>query len=534
MARNEISPSKDQIEVIEDFKWFLNQDDKDILIVRGGAGVGKTTLIQEFAKEAKSPDLKTNWTIIPLGNWARSAATIQQITNIPAVLINEFIKRTDEAQINNTSFLKYYEELNIRRSRVFGFDIVDEIKSWFTNEDQKENVGQVYVVDEASCIEKDLLRRFLNCIENEANINLANEIENQVKIVFMGDECQLPPYKESESLALNKEYLIKQGYEVHESPYLSYNWRRSDSNKMSAKDELVEKLRTMVIRNQSGEDARLFIMEYLKGMDTKSDEWAKLSLISQDESLVCFDRPNQEEPYFKKDDEFIQLFKNKYEKNKLEILFVSSSTEKLFKYGMNIRNFLYPDNFNQEMPSVGEIIRPTRNGFKEIISNGEEFEVLEIIDDLKFHVVLRAKIVLRKEYIKRNFFERLLLRFDAVFGSGTEEKILNLAVYKKTLAQRLYGTESISQNKDAWRTWEKNYIEKLNYEELKGIQINDVVMAEYGSYSTVHQSQGGEWDVVVLDLSKPNISIDSSRLWYTAASRAKKQLIILGNDEYFV
>ena len=106
MARNEITPSKDQIDVIEDFKWFLQNNNKDILIIRGGAGVGKTTLIQEFAKEAKNPELETDWTVIPLGNWARSTATIQQITNIPAITINEFIKETGQARKNNTSFLE--------------------------------------------------------------------------------------------------------------------------------------------------------------------------------------------------------------------------------------------------------------------------------------------------------------------------------------------------------------------------------------------------------------------------------------------
>ena len=153
MARNEITPSKDQIDVIEDFKWFLQNNNKDILIIRGGAGVGKTTLIQEFAKEAKNPELETDWTVIPLGNWARSTATIQQITNIPAITIKEFIKETGQARKNNTSFLKYYENRHINRSTVFGFDIVNEIISWFKNEEQKESTGQVYIVDESSCIE---------------------------------------------------------------------------------------------------------------------------------------------------------------------------------------------------------------------------------------------------------------------------------------------------------------------------------------------------------------------------------------------
>ena len=530
MARNEITPSKDQIDVIEDFKWFLQNNNKDILIIRGGAGVGKTTLIQEFAKEAKNPELETDWTVIPLGNWARSTATIQQITNIPAITIKEFIKETGQARKNNTSFLKYYENRHINRSTVFGFDIVNEIISWFKNEEQKESTGQVYIVDESSCIEKELLRKFLNCIENETNINLSNEIENKLKIVFMGDECQLPPYGENESLALKKEYLIKQGYEVHESPYLSYNWRRASSNKMSSKDQLVEDLRTMVIRNQSGEEAREYIMNYLSNLPVDGNE--DMFLKSQDESLVNLSN-NWDGSSFQKDDELIKIFSKLYDKDKLGVLFISPSVKNLFKYGMGIRNHLYPENFNQQMPSKGEIIRPTRHGYKEILANGEEFEIIEIIDDLKFHVVVKGKIVSRKENIKRNFLERLRLRFDTIFGSATDEKILNVAIYKNTLNQRMYGSDSFTVDKDARRTWEKNYVENMNYEEQKGIEVHDVIRAEYGTYSTVQQSQGGEWDVVVIDLSQPKEDINSASLWYTAASRAKKQLIFLDNEFFY-
>ena len=50
MARNEITPSKDQIDVIEDFKWFLQNDNKDILII---SDISKLDIIISEPKKPK-------------------------------------------------------------------------------------------------------------------------------------------------------------------------------------------------------------------------------------------------------------------------------------------------------------------------------------------------------------------------------------------------------------------------------------------------------------------------------------------------
>ncbi len=111
---------------------------------------------------------------------------------------------------------------------------------------------------------------------------------------------------------------------------------------------------------------------------------------------------------------------------------------------------------------------------------------------------------------------------------------MNVAIYKESLAGRAYGGESRDRAKDAWRTWEKNYVEDMNYEAEKEIEVHDVVMAEYGISSTVHNAQGGEWETVIIDFIRPSREENNNaRFWYTAFSRPESKLVILSDEEFF-
>ena len=59
-------------------------------------------------------------------------------------------------------------------------------------------------------------------------------------------------------------------------------------------------------------------------------------------------------------------------------------------------------------------------------------------------------------------------------------------------------------------------------------QMNDLRL---GYAITVHKSQGGEYDSVILPLCEYNRNMLTRNLLYTAISRAKKQIILVGNPE---
>ena len=59
-------------------------------------------------------------------------------------------------------------------------------------------------------------------------------------------------------------------------------------------------------------------------------------------------------------------------------------------------------------------------------------------------------------------------------------------------------------------------------------QLNDLRL---GYAITVHKSQGGEYDSVILPLCEYNKNMLTRNLLYTAISRAKKQIILVGSPE---
>ena len=50
---------------------------------------------------------------------------------------------------------------------------------------------------------------------------------------------------------------------------------------------------------------------------------------------------------------------------------------------------------------------------------------------------------------------------------------------------------------------------------------------------TVHKSQGSEYDVVVMPMSRAPYQLLNRKILYTAMTRAKKCIIFVGMEQYF-
>ena len=71
--------------------------------------------------------------------------------------------------------------------------------------------------------------------------------------------------------------------------------------------------------------------------------------------------------------------------------------------------------------------------------------------------------------------------------------------------------------------------ENIGWENDDNRKVDDIVVAKYAYTSTVYGAQGGEWDTVALLLDTESNKNDTARFWYTAVTRAKKQLYVLLN-----
>ncbi|MDA0754317.1 MAG: ATP-dependent helicase [Candidatus Marinimicrobia bacterium] len=473
--------SNDQIKALESFQTFLDHD-ANIMIIKGTAGSGKTTLIKQFSKICK----ENGWRFIPLGVWGRSSSAITQITGLPAVTVAKYIfvnKRIENGELVKSNgepyedFNDWFKGLHLRLfSRA-----VDAIQKFFSNEEE-ELKGDLLVVDEASCLNDRELA-------NLTDLAINNSLED-IKIVFIGDDCQLPPVAQSgnKSNGLVKEYMESElGLECYPEIELVESHRAAEGPLF----ELGQKLRPMAKANENGNDARRSITGSI----------------------------NNKEILGYGEDAIIKVCKEVFTDNPDEVIFITDSNLSCLEWARKLRKEYFSEPFSAVV--VGERLRSDSNGLKDVILKGDEFEVLEVLDaDVgDFYILKVREVSRRQEYSGWSILQRLDNLFD-VFKANRE---FNIAVYKT-----VFKDDDEMLSKGLWRKIEEKW-DELGWEnEERERTVHDITWCRYSYTSTVYSAQGGEWDTVVLNVSPPSRSTsDIARYWYTAATRAKKQLLVM-------
>ena len=179
---------------IDKLSNFINSKNK-LFVLSGSAGTGKTTLVNDFSNWLE----KNGFTPILLATTGRAAKILRDKTN------------------RNTSTI---------HSELYIFDKIDELSdngedAWTSESGQLQlsfdlkakakNDKIVYIVDESSMISHESLQKAHTAKFGSGNLlkDLYEFIGNN-KLIFVGDECQLPPVSPSSfSPALNIEFLNK-------------------------------------------------------------------------------------------------------------------------------------------------------------------------------------------------------------------------------------------------------------------------------------------------------------------------------------
>lgn len=159
--------TRDQEAAAAAFTHFMTTDETE-MVLSGGAGVGKTTLLKHFM-QLKDPTLICRLAgIEPIVDWELTATT-----NKAAEVLQEATGR-EAGTIHSFLGLKVYNDYDTGRTKITkgrNFKIVQ---------------NTLIVVDEASMIDRTL-RSFIR----EATMNC--------KILYVGDHCQLAPVGEEVS-----------------------------------------------------------------------------------------------------------------------------------------------------------------------------------------------------------------------------------------------------------------------------------------------------------------------------------------------
>lgn len=145
---------------------FVSQDDKSLYLLKGYAGTGKTTVIQEFAKHYKGHIAFTAWTNKAV-KVLRKMALDNGLNGVPCLTLCQLLGLTLKSQGDSQILV----DSPIANTALHDYSII--------------------VVDECSMIDQQLFAKIIKAIRFATS---------KKKFIFMGDPLQLPPIGEDKSL----------------------------------------------------------------------------------------------------------------------------------------------------------------------------------------------------------------------------------------------------------------------------------------------------------------------------------------------
>jgi len=180
------SPTSGQGKLFQEIsKFILSPNDKELFLIKGFAGTGKTSSLNAITSaldEMKIP-------CVLLAPTGRAAKVISQFTNKPAFTIHKQIYRQKSA---NDAFSNFVLDFNPARNTLF---IVDEASMINDNAPENSVFGSGKLLD-------DLFQYVYN--------------GKNCKLVLVGDIAQLPPVGLAHSPALQASELHRFNKEIHQ------------------------------------------------------------------------------------------------------------------------------------------------------------------------------------------------------------------------------------------------------------------------------------------------------------------------------
>lgn len=480
--------TNDQTELVLELEKFLNSS-KPVFLLKGYAGTGKTFMMKgltDFLTQTK----RSFRIAAPTG---RAAKVISQKTKRKAYTIHKTIYSSKELREfktkdeNGTETFKFYYELKNNGDPSNTIYIVDEssMLSNIYSEGEFFRFGSGYLL-------KDLIKY----------INIDNNDHNN-KIIFIGDNAQLPPVNMNFSPALNSDYL------------------NENCNIESTEFELTEVMR------QNTDDGILHNA-------TRIRESLKSNLFNQidiETDFVDVKKTGHEELLEK----YLQATNNTIDDETIIVAYSNSSVK---EYNDFVRKHFFP---NQSSIAVGDKII--------LVSNNYNYPQMELLNgDFGFvkdvsPVPENRTIKLKKKSSKDKIVEsKVSLTFRNVTITFTDNDFKKQDIQCKIIENLLYSNHrdlSSDELKAIYIDFKiRNPKLKSGTKEFKDAIRNDVyfnsLRVKFGYAVTCHKAQGGEWKNTFLNCKTSMGYFNSSyfRWLYTGITRAKENLFTIDEPHF--
>lgn len=465
----------DQKCVLARFIEFVNGSTK-VFILKGYAGTGKTTMVNEMIKTLK----ESGETFCLLASTGRAAKILHDKTETETSTVHSCIyKYTDF----NQDLDKVVEE----RERNKGVDSTGQLLLNFSlSVVNDNNKTTFYIVDEASMIsdEEDKTAQQAAFGSGRLLFDLLEHDPNG-KYVFIGDICQLPPIQQKISPALSVDYFKRTfGYDAMEVTLTDIKRQGADNDIILAS----QKMRRLFECPQPWKWAKF----PMKG-------FRNIHLLDSQARLV-------------------QMY-----------------IDRVRKYGYNDSTLICQS--NKQCDTITRIIRPalgltspqlqkndlllvTQNNYISGLMNGDQV-VIDMVQVKEKRAGLTFLEVSFHEVLTGREYSQLMIA-DILYANQT-----NLSAPQQ---KELFVDFFIRMKKRGIR----QKTDMFNKMMMTDPYLN-ALRAVWGFALTCHKVQGGEWDNVFLDIPRyfPKWEKPYVYQWvYTAMTRARKELYLV--DDFYI
>lgn len=453
-------PTMGQDIAISMLSEFITTDQHHpLFVLKGYAGTGKTTLVSALVRSMNQLRQRT----VLLAPTGRAAKVFSVYSRNKAFTIHKHIYRVRMQD----GILQYSRKDNKLNNTLF---IVDEV-SMVSESQRLEGFSSRSLLDD--------LIGFV--FEGEGN-----------KLLFIGDDAQLPPVHSDESPALQIDYL-RNSFDLSIQSYQL----------------------TDVVR-QALDSGILFNANNLRTKIKSSD----------------YDFPffkNEDFPDFERisggtlEEELNSLY-SKYDSD--DIVTITRSNKRAFMFNSEIRNRIL---FRENQIATGDFLMAVKNNYYWVdeksevgfIANGDIMEILAINKIQELYGFHFADVTVRLcDYPQYpNIDIKIIL----------ESLDCEAAALSQEDNNRLYQEVSLDYQEIADK--------RLRYLKIKNDPFLNAVQVKFSYSLTCHKTQGGQWKIVMIDqgyLPEDGVDREFLRWLYTAVTRATEKVYLINfKDEMF-